>query len=261
MDLYSFAPIAALLDGAYSAIMAITALLEPVAGTASAALAIVLVTLLVRTALIPVGISQIKATNARRRLAPQLAELQKKHKKNREVLQRKTMELYQRENVSPTAGCLPLLLQLPVVSIIYGLFIVTTINGHPNALLTESVFGMPLGASFVRELFAGTLGLPAAVLMVAVVAVIAVVAQLSRTLLAEPLPSATAAPAAPAVPAPGMPDLSGAMRALTFLPFVTAIIALFVPLAAALYMTITTIWTFGERAILRRIHPAQKTAS
>lgn len=250
MDLYSFAPIAALLDGAYAVVMAITALLEPAAGTASAALAIVLVTLLVRTALIPVGISQVKATNARRRLAPQLAELQKKHKKDREALQRKTMELYQSENVSPTAGCLPMLLQLPVVSIIYGLFIVTTINGHTNALLTESVFGMPLGASFVRELFTGTLDASAAALMVVVVAVIAVVAQLSRTLLAEPLPAQAAEPA------PGMPDLSGAMRALTFLPFVTAIIALFVPLAAAIYMTITTIWTFGERAILRRIYPA-----
>lgn len=255
MDLYSFAPIAALLDGAYAVVMALADLLEPVAGTASAALAIVLVTLLVRTALIPVGISQVKAANARRRLAPQLAELQKKHKKDREVLQRKTMELYQRENVSPTAGCLPMLLQLPVVSIIYGLFIVTTINGHANALLTESVFGMPLGASFVRELFAGTLDVSAAVLMVVVVAVIAVVAQLSRTLLAEPVPAHAAEPA------PGMPDLSRVMRALTFLPFVTAIIALFVPLAAAIYMTITTIWTFCERSVLRRIHPAQAAAA
>ena len=76
MDLYAFPPIAALLDGAYAVLMALAALLEPVIGIASAAAAVVLVTLLVRAALIPVGVSQAKAEQTRARLAPKLAALQ-----------------------------------------------------------------------------------------------------------------------------------------------------------------------------------------
>jgi YidC/Oxa1 family membrane protein insertase len=254
MNPYEFGPIAAVLDAAYGVVMSLSSFLTPYAGTASAAVAVIVVTLLVRALLIPVGVSQVKAANARKRLAPHLAALQKKHGKDRETLQRKTLELYQREKVSPTAGCLPMLLQIPVVSTIYGLFIVTTINGHPNALLAESLLGMPLGKSFAGLVTTGALEPATGVMAGVIVVVIAVVAQLSRMLLAEPLPGAPGGP--PAAPStPGVPDLSGMMRTLSFLPFMTAIVALFVPLAAALYLVVTTVWTFSERWILRRLLP------
>ncbi len=254
MNPYEFGPIAAVLDAAYAVVMSISSLLEPVADSAAAALAVVLVTLVVRAVLIPVGVSQVKAANARKRIAPQLAQLQKKHGKDRETLQRKTLELYQREKVSPTAGCLPMLLQIPVVSTIYGLFIIATVNGHPNALLSERLLGMPLGSSFASLVTEGSLDIPGALLGAVIVIVIAVTAQLSRRLLAEPLPGTPGGP--PATPTtPGTPDLTGVMRTLSFLPFLTAIVALFVPLAAALYLVVTTVWTFGERWILRRVLP------
>ncbi|RUQ98302.1 YidC/Oxa1 family membrane protein insertase [Labedella endophytica] len=254
MNPYEFGPIAAVLDAAYGVVMSLSSLLTPFAGTASAALAVVLVTLAVRALLIPVGVSQVKAANARKRIAPQLAALQKKHGKDREALQKKTLELYQREKVSPTAGCLPMLLQIPVVSTIYGLFIIATVNGHPNELLTESLLGMPLGKSFASLVTTGTLDLATGAMAAGIVVVIAVVAQLSRMLLAEPLPGTPGGPPA-ATPTPGVPDLSGMMKTLSFLPFMTAIIALFVPLAAALYLVVTTVWTFCERSILKRMLP------
>ncbi len=52
---------------------------------------------------------------------PKIQELQEKYKNNKEVLQQKTMELYKQEKVNPMGGCLPMLLQLPVL---YGLFII-----------------------------------------------------------------------------------------------------------------------------------------
>jgi YidC/Oxa1 family membrane protein insertase len=266
MNPYEFGPIAAVLDAAYGVVMFLTSLVTPLAGTASAALAVVLVTLLVRALLIPVGVSQVKAANTRKRLAPQLASLQKTYGKDREALQRKTLELYQREKVSPTAGCLPMLLQIPVVSTIYALFIVTTVNGHPNALLAAPLLGMPLGSSFASRTIAGQLDLPTVVLAIVIVAVIATVAGASRKLLAEPLPGAPGGPpalgaASGARPSggpagdPALPDLTNVMKTLSFLPFLTAIVALFVPLAAALYLVVTTVWTFGERWILRRLLP------
>ena len=61
MDIYAFPPIAAILDAAYGALTALSAALEPLAGTAASASAVILVTLLIRALLIPVGISQAKA--------------------------------------------------------------------------------------------------------------------------------------------------------------------------------------------------------
>ena len=90
MDLYAFPPIAALLDGAHALLMALAALLEPLAGAASAAAAVVLVTVLVRAALIPVGISQAKAERTRARLAPRIADLRRRHANDPERLQRET---------------------------------------------------------------------------------------------------------------------------------------------------------------------------
>lgn len=52
---------------------------------------------------------------------PKIKELQEKYKNNKEVLQKKTMELYKEEKVNPMGGCLPMLFQMPVL---YGLFII-----------------------------------------------------------------------------------------------------------------------------------------
>jgi YidC/Oxa1 family membrane protein insertase len=239
VDFYSFAPIAAVLDAAYNAVTALTALLDPVTGTASAAVAIVLITLLVRTALIPVGRSQVRAEFTRKRLAPRLQELQRRYKKNPEVLQRKTMELYAAEKASPLAGCLPTLLQLPVLSTVYGLFIMGSINGHTNALLSERLFGVPLGAS----LMSGP-GWPGGLVFAAIMVALAAVAWFSRRIALKNAPVVT-----DATP-PVLQNLTGP---LSWLPFLTVGFAAVVPLAAALYLALTTAWTLVERVILRRV--------
>ena len=181
MDLYAFPPIAALLDGAHAVLMGLADLLEPLIGVSSAAAAVVLVTLLVRAALIPVGISQAKAERTRARLAPQLAALQRKHQKNPERLQRETMSLYRREGTTPLAGCLPMLVQAPIVGIIYALFILPTIAGHPNDLLTHTLFGVPLGSSLAGSIASGARRRPTCSLVFgAVIVMIAAIGEVTR---------------------------------------------------------------------------------
>lgn len=236
MDPFSFAPIGALLEGAYVFVEAIASLLDPVAGGLSAALAIVVLTLVVRTALIPVGISQVKAEWARRRIAPKLAALQRKHKGKPEVLQQKTMALYKAEKVSPFAGILPALLQAPVISLVYALFIRTSIGDHGNALLGESLGGVTLGTSVFHA------GWPGVLVFAALFAVMAAVAWMTRR---TTLRLAVGQPELP----PAMARMQGT---LSWLPFLTIVFAALVPLAAALYLVTTTAWTLAERAILRR---------
>jgi YidC/Oxa1 family membrane protein insertase len=239
VDPFSFAPIAAILAAAYTAVEGLATLFTPIAGAAGTALAIVALTVIVRALLLPVGVSQVKAEWGRRRLAPQLQALQRKYKKNPQLLQEKTMELYRREKTSPFAGILPTLAQAPVLSLVYALFIRTTVDGHPNALLTERLFGVPLGRSFVHLVSAGDLG--GIGLYLVLFAIMGTVAWFSRrTALRLAPPVDQAAP------------LAGLGRALSWMPFLTLVFAAFVPLAAAIYLVVTTSWTLGERALLRR---------
>ncbi len=251
VDLFSFPPIAAVFNAAYALVEGLTALFNPIAGTGAAAVAIIVLTMLVRAALLPVGISQVKAEWTRRRLAPQLQALQRKYKKNPQLLQEKTMALYKAEKTSPFAGMLPTLAQAPVLSLVYALFLRGTVDGHANALLSEHLFGVPLGTSFVHLVTTG-LQLPGIAVYVVLFATMAATAWLSRrTALRLALPTIpTQNSATPSADATA--HLANLAGILSWLPFVTVAFAAFVPLAAALYLVTTTAWTLGERAVLRR---------
>jgi YidC/Oxa1 family membrane protein insertase len=240
VDLYSIAPIAAALNAAYSIVTGLSGLLIPLAGGSAAALAIVLVTLLLRAILIPVGRSQVMAQANRMRLAPRLRELQRRYQKNRELLMRKTQELYTSERVSPFAGLLPTLIQAPVISLVYGLFVRPEIGGQANALLTQHLFGTPLGTS-LTTLISGGAAWPGILAFVALLLVILAVAEVARRV----------ARSEPPVPGASVGTLR-MTRILSWAPYLTVVFATFVPLAATLYLAVTTTWTQVERAILRR---------
>lgn len=232
------APFAAVLSAASAALTALTDALTPLAGSTAAALAVALITLAVRTAFIPLGMLQARADVQRRRLAPKLAELQRRHAKRPEVLQQKTLELYRDAGVSPFAGILPGLAQVPIVSTLYGVFVSARIGGDDNALLHEELLGVPLGST-VSGLLGGGAAIPSVLVPLALVLVIAAAAWWLRRWMLR-----TATPVEG--PAAGM------LRATSWLSFLPAVIALFVPLAAVTYLAISTAWTALERPLLRR---------
>jgi len=243
MDVFAFPPLTLLLDGAYNALLSLSTLLEPLAGASASALAVVLVTLLVRTALIPVGISQARAEQLRARLAPKMRDLQKRHGKDRERLQRETLALYRDEQASPLAGCLPLLVQAAVVGTLYTLFLRPQIAGHANELLTHELFGAPLGTSLLHAVGGSGLDLPTGLVWGTVLLIIIVIADITRRVFR------------PQVPAEGPLAAPGMLRLMNGLHYLTAVFATFVPLAAALYLVVTVTWTLVQRALLRRRYP------
>ncbi len=83
--------------------------------TGSYGLGIILSTIIVRLLLYPLTLSQTKSMIAMKKLQPELNELQKKYKDQPEEYQRRTMELYQEHKVNPLGGCLPMLIQLPIL--------------------------------------------------------------------------------------------------------------------------------------------------
>jgi YidC/Oxa1 family membrane protein insertase len=262
MDIYAFGPIAAVLDAAYAVLHNLTLFLIPLSAANAAALAVIVLTLLVRLVLIPVGVSQARAQLMRQRLAPRLAELRRRFGGNAERLQRETMALYTAENASPLAGCLPLLVQAPVLSIVYGLFVLGTINGHDNELLTGGFFGSPLGSSILVGWSTGPLPVDVVVGGV-LLAVLLVVQLLSRRLmlaqgaaaagLSTQAGSASGAATPPAAAALSPAAQATMTQALSWLPMISVVFAAFVPLAAALYLTVSALWSVTERALLWRL--------
>lgn len=81
--------------------------------------AVILFTLLVKFILLPVNLKQTRSMKEMQALQPEIAKLQKKYKNNKEKLNEETMKLYKIYKVNPMAGCLPLLLQMPIL---IGLF-------------------------------------------------------------------------------------------------------------------------------------------
>ncbi|MBV6698469.1 YidC/Oxa1 family membrane protein insertase [Kitasatospora aureofaciens] len=214
----------AVLDPAVAVAHTVVAALAHVVPTA---LAIVLFTVAVRLALHPLARAAARGEKSRARLAPKIAELNRKHKNRPEKLREAMAELHREEQVSPAAGCLPALVQIPFFSVMYRLF--TT----PNDLLDHTLFGAPLGLHVGNAHGAGQLAV-FGVLYAGLAGVAYVNFRRARR-------AAAAAPTAQ----PGM-------GVLPYLSFGTVLFAALVPLAAALYLLTSGVWSAAERAWLHR---------
>jgi YidC/Oxa1 family membrane protein insertase len=83
------------------------------------ALAIIVFTIVIRTLLAPLFVRQIRSQKEMQRMQPLVREVQRKHKGNRQKISEETMALYREHGVNPAAGCLPVILQLPILFALY----------------------------------------------------------------------------------------------------------------------------------------------
>lgn len=93
--------------------------LTAMAGVANYGIAIIIFTIVFKVVLFPLTYQQLRSMQRMQMLQPKVAEIQKKYKNNPQKSQQAMMELYQKEGVNPFSGCLPLLVQLPIL---YALF-------------------------------------------------------------------------------------------------------------------------------------------
>ncbi|TDQ55247.1 YidC/Oxa1 family membrane protein insertase [Actinorugispora endophytica] len=243
--MYTFGPIAAAISAAHTVVTVLTDALTPTLGTASAAVAIVCLTVLVRLLVLPLNYLQVRGEKARARLAPQLAVLRERYGKKPEKLVEETRKLYAKEGTSPLAGCLPGLAQTPVFIALYGLFVTSSVGGEPNGLLAHRLAGVPLGSTLTQTLGGGSVG-PVLVFAV-LLALLAAGAWATRRWLTLPALAEGAAG--------GQQQLPG-MGVVGYLPYTVLLVAFVAPLAAGVYLVTSTAWTVAERTTLRRIVPA-----
>jgi YidC/Oxa1 family membrane protein insertase len=216
-----------LLDGAVSAVYPfiahVASALAPVGGAAAA---IVLCTVALRALLLPLTISAVRSERTRAALAPRVAELQRQYAKDQTRLAAELTGLYRAERVSPLAGCLPALLQVPFFMVIYRVF-------TKPGLLSAHLLGVPLGA----RLLSGGYPLAFLPVIVALGALGWLAARRARRVAAA---NGTPPPAGP----------------VALLPYLSLLSVAVVPLGTALYLVTTLSWTAVENVVLRRGLPA-----
>src|SRR5215204_6178122 len=109
--------------------------LDPEGGL-SWTLSIVGLTVVIRAALIPLFVKQIKSSRNMQLIQPKVRELQKKYGHDRERLAAETMKLYKDTGTNPFASCLPILVQMPIFLALFRLLDHYAANGHQVAFLT-----------------------------------------------------------------------------------------------------------------------------
>src|SRR3989338_9031682 len=87
------------------------------------AIAIILLTLIVKIVLSPLSVKMFKSQKAMSAIQPKIKELKEKHKGDKQAFAQAQMGLFKEHNVNPLGGCLPILIQLPIIWVLYRVFI------------------------------------------------------------------------------------------------------------------------------------------
>lgn len=85
-------------------------------------ISVIVLTILIKFLFYPLGIKTIRSQKILTDLQPKIKEIQEKHKEDKEKQTKAIMELYQKEKINPFSGCLPVLIQLPILIALYQVF-------------------------------------------------------------------------------------------------------------------------------------------
>ena len=221
------------------------------------ALSIVFLTVLIRLLLFPLFVKQIRAQRAMQTLQPRVKELQGKHKGDRETLNKEMMALYKEHGANPVAGCLPLILQLPVF---YALFhVLRTIRPNGPGLYGftpeqvdnaahAKIFGAPIAAAFSSptSLLHQLAASPTSVKTLSVVLI--VLMGLTTFFTQRQMMGRTG---------PVDPTQAMTQKVLLYvMPFSFAVFGFQFPIGVLLYWLTTNLWSMGQQFfVIRRMPP------
>ena len=108
-------------------------------GFPSYGIAIILMTIVVKLCMYPLTEKQVRSMKAMQEIQPALKKIQKDYKNNPQLLQQKMGELYKESGVNPLAGCLPLLVQMPILMGVYYCLFGYQYIGDPAFLWLSSL--------------------------------------------------------------------------------------------------------------------------
>ncbi|MDK2936247.1 MAG: YidC/Oxa1 family rane protein insertase [Eubacteriaceae bacterium] len=192
---------------------------------------IIVFTIIVKLLLLPLNIKQTKSMKDMQRLQPELQKLNKKYKNNKEKLNEETLKLYKVYKVNPAAGCLPLLLQFPILIGLYG-----TLR-YPETWVFSSGMIDSVDMSF---LWIGNLNSPDPIYVLPILAAL-------FTFISQKFTMANSSMN------PDDPNAKTQKVMLYVMPIMIGYMAIKMPAGVALYWVVQNIFTFFQQFIMMRM--------
>ncbi|MCW2621077.1 MAG: rane protein insertase, YidC/Oxa1 family [Frankiales bacterium] len=252
VDVIGF-PVAQVLKGIHNGLSTVF----PADGGLAWGLSIIFLTVFVRILLFPVFVKQIRSQRRMQEIAPKVKELQKLHKGDRETLNREMMTLYKDNNANPIAGCLPLILQLPVFFALFSVLKEFKPDAKPRFGLSAHdlaqggharIFGAPISAAlndpatFIQELGGNSTA-------TRIVAVIMLITMGATTFITQRQMMARNTSADPT-------QMQVQKVLLYVLPLSFSIFGFSFPIGVLLYWLTTNLWSMGQQFfVIKRMPP------
>lgn len=205
--------------------------------------AIILLTILIRLALYPLNQKAIKSQKAMSDLGPQIKQLQEKYAKDKVKQSQELMELYKKSGISPASGCLPLLLQLPILFALYRVFWTGLDPSRLNAL-----YPFIARPEQISPLFLGLIDLAVSNYPMAILAGVLTFFQ-SKMMAPKTVPGNQA-------------DFAALLnkQMVYFMPLITVFIAWKLPAGLVLYWIVITLFGIVQQYLIIRKNGQRKLA-
>ena len=240
-----------------------TAIGLPAAEGLTWVLSIVGLVIVVRSAMIPLFVRQIKSQRKMMEIAPELRKVQEKYKGkrdqlSREAMSRETMALYKKHGTTPVSSCLPLLVQMPVFFALFSVLNDVTRHaqagiggvGLLNAELTQEFYDAKLfGVASLHETLIDAInsGNTTAIIILVTLVVLMIASQFFTQLQ---IISKNLSPEAKTGQAYQMQKIM-----LYVLPFAFVFSGVFFPLGVVIYWFVSNLWTMGQQFLVIREMP------
>lgn len=201
-------------------------------------IAVIVLTIIIRLILYPLMVKSIKSQKILSELQPKIKEIQQKYKDDKEKQTKEMMALYQKEKINPFGGCLPLLVQLPILIALYRVF---WKGLQPEAMAMLYSFVPNPGA--IDPMFLGIINLGQGNVVLAIVAGITQFVQ-SKMLMPKTKKKEQGKGQ--------MGQFSEMMQKqmLYFFPVFTVLILLRLPSAIAVYWIVTALFSIGQQYLV-----------
>lgn len=224
------------------------------------ALSIVSLTIVIRVALIPLFVKQIKSSRAMQMLQPKVRELQKKYGHDREKLGQETMKLYKEHNANPLASCLPLLLQSPIFIALFRVLDGAAhgtprghwLKVHPDLLTSlnqATIFGARISDTFTKAGFANGINSIHIVTIALIVAMTVTLFVTQLQLMRKNMPPEALTG----------PFAQQQKMMLYLFPLIFAVGGINFPVGVLIYWFTSNLWTMAQQFYVIRRNPAPGT--
>ncbi|MCK5084314.1 MAG: membrane protein insertase YidC [Candidatus Pacebacteria bacterium] len=212
-------------------------------------IAIIMLTLLVRFALYPVNTKAIKSQRQLQEIQPKMKEVQAKYKNDKEKQAKALMALYQKHKINPMSGCLPILMQFPILIALYWVFL----NGFKDESLAI-LYPFIVNPGHIDPMFIGFVNLSETNVVLAFIAGILQYFQTKMIMGNKKEEKKEEEGKEEKTPEEKTQDFAQSMskQMIYLMPVLTFVIAMSFPSGLALYWAVTTLFAIVQQHLIMK---------